>query len=232
MERNNNSQRTEWKSKIMDLAWALTIVFLIVVCAIWVFLRFLPPPSPDGPQPPPLPISFCQLQLTGLGVAITNYAEEDEHERLPTANKWCDLLIQGDFTDVKNFICNKSDAIIGESSYAINENIAGKRISEISDDVVLLFETNSGVNPLGRQGRMSERQFPKWVSYKPKARVYRLRWNQFGGADILTTENHGGKGCNIVFKDGLVWFIAADELGKLKWKADPNNIFRWLYGNR
>lgn len=42
-------------------------------------------------------------------------------------------------------------------------------------------------------------------------------WNQYGGAEILTTENHKGKGCNILFNDGHVEFVKPKNLSKLKW---------------
>ena len=45
-------------------------------------------------------------------------------------------------------------------------------------------------------------------------------WNQFGGPEILTTENHGGKGCNVLFNNGSVRFVRTKELVKLKWKID------------
>ena len=45
-------------------------------------------------------------------------------------------------------------------------------------------------------------------------------WNQFGGPEILTFENHRGKRCNILFNDGHVEFIKPEDLDKLKWKED------------
>jgi prepilin-type processing-associated H-X9-DG protein len=45
-------------------------------------------------------------------------------------------------------------------------------------------------------------------------------WNQYGGPEILTTENHKGKGCNILFNDGHVEFMPSNELSLLKWKAE------------
>lgn len=45
-------------------------------------------------------------------------------------------------------------------------------------------------------------------------------WNQFGASEILTTENHGGKGCNILFNDGRVKFVPTERLGDLKWKVE------------
>lgn len=49
-------------------------------------------------------------------------------------------------------------------------------------------------------------------------------WNQFGGAEILTTENHRNKGCNVLFNDGRVKFVITGDIGKLRWKDDVNSI--------
>ncbi len=45
-------------------------------------------------------------------------------------------------------------------------------------------------------------------------------WNQVGVPEILTLENHKGKGCNVVFLDSHVEFIKAEDISKLKWKPD------------
>lgn len=42
-------------------------------------------------------------------------------------------------------------------------------------------------------------------------------WNQFGGPEILTTENHFGEGCSVLFNSGRVEWIKAKDIGKLKW---------------
>jgi prepilin-type processing-associated H-X9-DG protein len=42
-------------------------------------------------------------------------------------------------------------------------------------------------------------------------------WNQFGGPEILTFENHKGKGCNVLFNDGSVRFVKPQEVGELNW---------------
>ncbi|MHC4215311.1 MAG: hypothetical protein ACYSWP_18265 [Planctomycetota bacterium] len=43
-------------------------------------------------------------------------------------------------------------------------------------------------------------------------------WNKQGGPELLTTENHKEKGCNILFKDWSVKYIRTEELETLKWK--------------
>lgn len=47
-------------------------------------------------------------------------------------------------------------------------------------------------------------------------------WNQFGGPEILTTENHKPKGCNILFNDGIVKFVKPERISELKWKVEEN----------
>lgn len=47
-------------------------------------------------------------------------------------------------------------------------------------------------------------------------------WNQVGGPELLTTDNHNGKGCNVLFNDNTVEFVKTEELAKLKWKAEQN----------
>ena len=48
-------------------------------------------------------------------------------------------------------------------------------------------------------------------------------WNKFGGPELLTTENHKGEGCNILFNDIHVKFVKPERLGELKWKVEEGN---------
>jgi len=48
-------------------------------------------------------------------------------------------------------------------------------------------------------------------------------WNQFGGPEILTFENHEGKGCNIWSGYLDVEFVKPERLGELKWKGEEGN---------
>lgn len=43
-------------------------------------------------------------------------------------------------------------------------------------------------------------------------------WNLAGGTELLSTENHQGDGCNVLFGDGHVEYIAAENIPDLKWK--------------
>jgi len=45
-------------------------------------------------------------------------------------------------------------------------------------------------------------------------------WNQFGGAGLVSFENHEGKGCNMLFNDLHVKFVKPNQLVELKWKDE------------
>ena len=46
--------------------------------------------------------------------------------------------------------------------------------------------------------------------------------NQSGGPEILTTDNHQGKGCNVLFADSHVEFVKTEDLDDLKWDIGNN----------
>ena len=45
-------------------------------------------------------------------------------------------------------------------------------------------------------------------------------WNQSGGPEILTTDNHQGEGCNVLFIDMHAEFVTTSRLKSLRWKPD------------
>jgi prepilin-type processing-associated H-X9-DG protein len=128
----------------------------------------------------------CQANLSGITKAMLIYAN-DNKERFPDADQWCDLLIKTENFNKKQFQCAVDK--IGPSSYAMNKN-AEKLGANSPPDMVLLFESKPG-------------------------------WNQSGGLELLTTDNHLGEGCNIAFCDGHVVFIKTEDIKALKWTAEP-----------
>lgn len=42
-------------------------------------------------------------------------------------------------------------------------------------------------------------------------------WNQAGGAELMSFDNHFRKGCNVLFNDGTVKFISPKNKDKLNW---------------
>jgi hypothetical protein len=147
------------------------------------------------------------------------YVGDYDQGILPPADKWCDLLVGGNYCTARHFVCRESDAIVGESNVAINNNVAGKEPARFDPNVVLLFETDFGKDQRGRQELLKNRAWYKTMPYgAPETKVYKNRWNQAGGPEILTTKHNKGKGCNVVFVNGRVRFVKTEDLGKLKWK--------------
>lgn len=61
----------------------------------------------------------------------------------------------------------------------------------------------------------------EWIKkYRPSEKVYKQRWNQVGGLEILTIENHNGQGCFILFNNGRVEFVSSERIGELKWEVE------------
>ena len=52
-------------------------------------------------------------------------------------------------------------------------------------------------------------------------------WNQHGGPELLTNENHQGKGCNILYNNGTVRFERTGGLELEKWKAEQETALKW-----
>ena len=120
--------------------------------------------------------------LGRLGRAMLLYIEEN-NEKWPLPDKWCDLLLQSGYATKKDLIFKGRGQEHGY--YAINPDCGPNS----PPDTVLLFEAKGG-------------------------------WNQFGGPEILTTKNHKGEGCCILFIDNHVYFVKTEELGNLLWKPD------------
>ena len=165
--------------------------------------------------------------LENIGTAIKLYANEyDGH--LPTPQNWCDLLLTQDDID-ENLLSGHrktSDAAWGESAYALNKSVVGMKLSEIPGDVVLLFETIYGRTDSERDTPWETRDY-FWKIYNPNEGVgphraddllYKDRWNQVGGVEILTTEYYLGEECLVLFADGHAELIKKEELDTLRWE--------------
>ena len=48
-------------------------------------------------------------------------------------------------------------------------------------------------------------------------------WNQFGGPELLTTENHRGNVCIVLFNDGHVEFVKPERIAELKWSIEKKD---------
>ena len=48
-------------------------------------------------------------------------------------------------------------------------------------------------------------------------------WNQSGGPELISTENHCGEGCFILFNNSHIQFFRTEDFNKLQWTADQDN---------
>ncbi len=109
--------------------------------------------------------------------------------KYPAAEKWCDLLI-------KDY----------DGGYYVKV-----------DDFVCRSALRGG-----DKGRCHYAMNPNCEPNSPGDMVLLFEskggWNQSGGPEIVTFENHKGKGCNILFNNGQVEFVKPEQISKLKWK--------------
>jgi prepilin-type processing-associated H-X9-DG protein len=87
--------------------------------------------------------TVCATNMKGLAIATMVYANDYE-DKLPTADKWCDLLIEKADVSEKSFYCHNQPE--GSFSYALNKNITSLNVEP---DTVLIFESDGGRNAAG-----------------------------------------------------------------------------------
>ncbi|MBN1846152.1 MAG: hypothetical protein JW810_10750 [Sedimentisphaerales bacterium] len=173
--------------------------------------------------------SVCTANLKELGEAMKAYAS-DHDGMIPALEDWCDVLATETEVSLVHFVCRPSEAQYGESSYALNRNIAGWRLSDLPPEMVLLFEAKYDDGG-------AERDFPlisrDCAAHVKDARfrehqsdiVYQNRWNQSGGPEALAVDNHEPRGCNILFVGGHVEYVALRRLPELRWKVEGDETF-------
>ena len=76
----------------------------------------------------------------------------------------------------------------------MNINAVGLRTDQVTEDMVLLFETKPGWNQIGGLELLA--------------------------TDNHLKSDHGRKGANVAFGDGHVEFIKAEDLSKLRWDVE------------
>jgi prepilin-type processing-associated H-X9-DG protein len=158
----------------------------------------------------------CGTNVKTIGTALNVYAY-DYDDKYPTEN-WCDLLVlEADFS-LKGLLCPQSDCVEGESSYALN--LAAAEIGGTAPaKMVVAFETSAGRS--GQRETLKDgRKFQTVFKDMKIGKVYKDRWNQVGGPELLSLEHHNGEGANFLFNDGHAEFVRPGGLTKLQWNKD------------
>ena len=187
------------------------LLLVVVICAA-ILLAMMPMRihMPSTKQ-------ICGTNAKAIVNALLIYAF-DYDDKYPIEN-WCDLLIMECDVGPKSFLCPESDCVKGESSYALNL-AAAEWGTTAPPDMVVAFETSAG-----RKGQRevleTKKKFQSFILKDMKiGEVYKDRWNQIGGPELLTLENHNGEGANFLFGDGHARFVRAHRLTELQWNKD------------
>jgi hypothetical protein len=173
--------------------------------------------------------TVCRLNMFyGVYTAFLYY--QDEYNVYPAPDQWCDLLcIYGDVAP-KGFYCPASDAVEGECTYALNKYLYESQPSEQPQDMVFLFETDSGKDSGPRAESVQQRAFYQHFSkeqdnryeYLKDRKVYPRWWNLVGGPEMATTDYHGT--CQVYLRNGSVLEVKKEDLPGLRWKPVEPNI--------
>jgi len=142
---------------------------------------------------------LCGSNLSCLGKALLIY--ERENGRYPEPEQWCDLLLNDSEIQSETFICPTSLRAI----YTVYLPCFNNKIKLRS--------------PFKKKGRCSYAMNPNCEPNLPPDTVLLFEtedgWNQYGGKEILTKENHYGEGCNVLFNGCYCNFVQNPE--KLNW---------------
>ena len=144
----------------------------------------------------------CMSNLKQLGISTMMYAQNNKGQ-YPTADKWCDLL--------EPYYKNNSNVLICP---ATKKSMCGyaKTIDPNAKN-----QCSYAINPNAKL----DCRFPAKTVLLFESNP---GWNQSGGPELSTTPNHGGKGCNVLFCDGHVEFVRAEDINNLQWTAEPAKI--------
>jgi hypothetical protein len=133
----------------------------------------------------------CAATLKGLADALTIYIANHQNN-LPPADSWCDVLIEEPGITHEHFICGRSNAKMGQSSYSLNKHIIGKNYDELPIDTVILFESKPGWNQIG------------------------------GDELLAPENHRQHPGCNVMLKNGEIRWYRTTDFNRLNWSILKN----------
>ena len=117
--------------------------------------------------------------------SLRDYAGEAEGY-YPTGASWCDVLVEhGHVRDSVWHLQRHDDGSWGWCIWAINENVAGRKMSDLPADVVVMFESEVGWNQHGGRELLKSRAYGGYVwvmfndgsvEFMPKRNVDDLNW--------------------------------------------------------
>jgi len=218
---DNIPQQNSNQSKSRTSKLVITVMALIVMIPIvWVGISFLSW----------LNISvhnmWCWEHFKNLHLALILYSHGNK-DPLPLPENWCDIVHTQDDIPLKTLNCVDSDTVEGESAYAMNVNASGRKLNELPDDMVLLFESDKGKEqtrslPFAERVFVKLRNTQEFDKGKDSYVVYPLRWNQLGESGDAAFRHFVGKEkcCHVLFANGDIQLVSKVDFPNLHWTAD------------
>jgi prepilin-type processing-associated H-X9-DG protein len=129
----------------------------------------------------------CMSNVKQLNVGLMMYAD-DNKERFPAGNAWCDSLITYLGGSTNAFVCPQG-ARNQRCHYALNAGLAGHGMKEVQApaQTVLVFESDGG-------------------------------WNVSGGRELFPAKPRHSGAYAVGFADGHAEMVRAERLGRLRWE--------------
>ncbi len=137
----------------------------------------------------------CAGNLKRLGDAMKTYADEYEG-RYPDPNQWCDLLLEHTDTDADRFLCPA---------------------------VKWKWRRQVLPWPIPKNQRCYYAMNPDCEPNSPDDTVLLFEiaggWNMSGGLELVTFENHLGRGGSVLVNGGYLPAVRFEELENLHWRS-------------
>ena len=199
--------------------------FYFGIALVFVFLTFL---SKQGTAYETINAAIiqteCSHNLDKLYEVLERYADRN-HYHYPAADEWCDLIKV--YSDVRkdHFVCPSGEE--GKCHYALNPNAEPLSKYEDFQNYLESYGHYNGSKFSWQEKIDLRSNYYEHDRYKKEklSNVVLLfeskpGWNRFGGPELLTFDNHGGRGCNILFSDGKIRFIEPEDVNNVTWKPD------------
>lgn len=105
---------------------------------------------------------ICARNLETLYRGLVHYSNENDG-RLPMADNWCDAIIDESYITEETFNCPQTQH--PKISYAFNKYLSNLKISELSNDTIVLFESFGGWNFNGDQNVVAPRHVDSLIFF-------------------------------------------------------------------
>ncbi|MBN1974767.1 MAG: hypothetical protein JW787_14095 [Sedimentisphaerales bacterium] len=141
----------------------------------------------------------CADNMANIWKTFSKYSR-DNQRKYPEPEQWCNAILKYDQVKKNDFLCT-------EIKYGWKRQ-------------VFLW-------PVPKNHKSYYAMNPNCEPNSPKDIVLLFEtkggWNLSGGPELLTTQNHRGQGCNILFNGGYVDFISTNKIADLRWNAEKKN---------